>query len=296
MRLRTEANPFLKACAEDPVALLGDAPVGARGRPEGAALPQRLQRRGHRQQTDAYYALAQELLADGAPLQGFGAQGHLSLLYGSTSRSRRTSSGSRRSVKLDRDRGRRLMPARPGWGAGRRTDRTPGRAVRQDAAGLRQRLRLHQLHGLGLRRRALRVPGVFPEGYATIMTEEFEKSRRTTRCSRPSPMRPPARRRARRRVGTVSATSGGDDGAWAQEGLRAIVVRRVPPVRRPGGRCSRSGQEVARPVQHLDHAGRDARSGASSPEMSRWISGPAAKARSTGPPPRASPAWGRPPG
>ena len=55
-------------------------------------------------------------------------------------------------------------------------------------------------------------------------------------------------------------------------GVRLEVERAREPVK-----------EFATPAQHLDHAGRDCRSGASSPEMSRWMPGPVAKARSTCP-------------
>jgi len=83
VRLRTEANPFLKACADDPVALLEDAFRWAHeADPEAVLFLNDYNAEGINDKTDAYYALAEQMLADGAPLGGFGAQGHLSLLYG----------------------------------------------------------------------------------------------------------------------------------------------------------------------------------------------------------------------
>ena len=83
VRLRTEANPFLKACADDPVSLIGDAFRWAHeADPEAALFLNDYNAEGINEKTDAYYELAQALLADGVPLSGFGAQGHLSLLYG----------------------------------------------------------------------------------------------------------------------------------------------------------------------------------------------------------------------
>lgn len=83
VRLRTEANPFLRACAEDPVALIGDTFRWAHeADPQARLFLNDYNAEGINTKTDAYYALAQELLADGVPLHGFGAQGHLSLLYG----------------------------------------------------------------------------------------------------------------------------------------------------------------------------------------------------------------------
>jgi endo-1,4-beta-xylanase len=83
VRLRTEANPFLKACADDPVGLLGDAFRWAHAAdPDAVLFLNDYNAEGINEKTDAYYALAQQLLADGVPLGGFGAQGHLSLLYG----------------------------------------------------------------------------------------------------------------------------------------------------------------------------------------------------------------------
>ena len=83
VRLRTEANPFLAACEEDPVALIGDTFRWAHeADPQARLFLNDYNAEGINAKTDAYYALAQELLADGVPLHGFGAQGHLSLQYG----------------------------------------------------------------------------------------------------------------------------------------------------------------------------------------------------------------------
>ena len=83
VRLRTEANPFLRACADDPILLIEDAFRWAHEADPGAVLfLNDYNAEGINEKTDAYYALAQRLLADGVPLGGFGAQGHLSLQYG----------------------------------------------------------------------------------------------------------------------------------------------------------------------------------------------------------------------
>ncbi|WP_347978394.1 endo-1,4-beta-xylanase [Microbacterium sp. ProA8] len=83
VRLRTEANPFLRACADDPIALIEDAFRWAHeADPDAVLFLNDYNAEGINEKTDAYYALAQRMLADGVPLGGFGAQGHLSLLYG----------------------------------------------------------------------------------------------------------------------------------------------------------------------------------------------------------------------
>jgi endo-1,4-beta-xylanase len=83
VRLRTEANPFLRACAADPVALLEDTFRWAHeADPDAVLFLNDYNAEGINQKTDAYYELAQRMLADDIPLGGFGAQGHLSLLYG----------------------------------------------------------------------------------------------------------------------------------------------------------------------------------------------------------------------
>ena len=83
VKLRTEANPFLKACADDPVGLLADAFQWAHeADPDAVLFLNDYNAEGINEKTDAYYALSQELLERGAPLGGFGAQAHLSLQYG----------------------------------------------------------------------------------------------------------------------------------------------------------------------------------------------------------------------
>jgi endo-1,4-beta-xylanase len=83
VRLRTDDNPFLKACSEDPVGLIGDAFRWAHeADPEAVLFLNDYNAEGINEKTDAYYALAQRMLADGTPLGGFGAQAHLSLQYG----------------------------------------------------------------------------------------------------------------------------------------------------------------------------------------------------------------------
>ena len=83
VKLRTEANPFFKACSDDPVALLEDAFRWAHDAdPDAVLFLNDYNAEGINEKTDAYYALAQRMLADGTPLGGFGAQAHLSLQYG----------------------------------------------------------------------------------------------------------------------------------------------------------------------------------------------------------------------
>ncbi len=83
IQLRTRTNPFLRACSQDPVALIGDAFRWAHAAdPEAILFLNDYNAEGINEKTDAYYELAKELLADGVPLHGFGAQAHLSLQYG----------------------------------------------------------------------------------------------------------------------------------------------------------------------------------------------------------------------
>ncbi|MGJ6979958.1 endo-1,4-beta-xylanase [Aestuariimicrobium soli] len=82
VRLRTDQNPFLKACAADPVGLIGDAFRWAhQADPKAALFMNDYAAEGINAKTDAYYALAKQLLAEGVPLGGFGAQAHLDLDY-----------------------------------------------------------------------------------------------------------------------------------------------------------------------------------------------------------------------
>ena len=82
VRLRTNSNPFLEACADDPEALIGDAFRWAhKADPKARLFLNDYNAEGINEKTDAYYGLAKRLLADGVPLHGFGAQAHLSLQY-----------------------------------------------------------------------------------------------------------------------------------------------------------------------------------------------------------------------
>ncbi|WP_199729799.1 endo-1,4-beta-xylanase [Tessaracoccus sp. OH4464_COT-324] len=82
VKLRTAANPFLKACSDDPVSLIADAFRWAHAADPGAILfLNDYNAEGINEKTDSYYALAKELLAKQAPVHGFGAQAHLSLKY-----------------------------------------------------------------------------------------------------------------------------------------------------------------------------------------------------------------------
>jgi endo-1,4-beta-xylanase len=177
VRLRTEANPFLKACAEDPVALIGDAFRWAHeADPHAVLFLNDYNAEGINNKTDAYYALAKELLADGAPLQGFGAQGHLSLMYGFDE-----------SIQANFERfaalGLKVADTEADVRMPLGDDGEP------DAAQIAlQAERYDKMLEACLNVSACTsftvwgfddgrswVPGVFPEGYATIMTEDFEK-------------------------------------------------------------------------------------------------------------------------
>ena len=81
--LRTDQNPFLYACSSDPVGLLEDAFRWAHAAdPHAVLFLNDYAAEGINPKTDAYYDLAKKMLADGVPLGGFGAQGHLDLDYG----------------------------------------------------------------------------------------------------------------------------------------------------------------------------------------------------------------------
>ena len=177
VRLRTEANPFLKACAEDPVALIGDAFRWAhQADPTAVLFLNDYNAEGINNKTDAYYALAQELLADGAPLQGFGAQGHLSLMYGFDE-----------SIQANFERfaalGLKVAVTEADVRMPLGEDGEPDaaqialQAERYDAM-LVACLNVPACTSFtvwGFDDGHSWVPGVFPEGYATIMTEEYVK-------------------------------------------------------------------------------------------------------------------------
>ena len=177
VRLRTEANPFLKACAADPVALIGDAFRWAHAAdPEAVLFLNDYNAEGINNKTNAYYALAQELLADGVPLGGFGAQGHLSLMYGFDE-----------SIQANFERFAALglqvaiteadvrMPL--GDDGEPTAEQIALQAERYDKM-LQACINVPACTSFtvwGFDDGRSWVPGVFDEGYATIMTEEFEK-------------------------------------------------------------------------------------------------------------------------
>ena len=177
VRLRTEANPFLKACAEDPVALIGDAFRWAHeADPDAVLFLNDYNAEGINNKTNAYYALAQELLAGGVPLGGFGAQGHLSLQYGFDD-----------SIQANFERFAALglkvaiteADVRMPLGDDGQPDaaQIALQAERYDKM-LKACLNVPACTSFtvwGFDDGRSWVPGVFPEGYATIMTEDFVK-------------------------------------------------------------------------------------------------------------------------
>ncbi|GAB3235638.1 endo-1,4-beta-xylanase [Glycomyces halotolerans] len=177
VKLRTEVNPFLKACSEDPVGLIGDAFRWAHeADPEAVLFLNDYNAEGINEKTDAYYALAQELLADGAPLQGFGAQGHLSLMYG-------FDDSMQANFERFADLGLKVAV----------TEADVRMPLDEDGNPTEEQIALQAERYDGMLQACLNVPactsftvwgfddarswvpGVFDEGYATIMTEEFEK-------------------------------------------------------------------------------------------------------------------------
>jgi len=130
VRLRTEANPFLKACAADPVALIGDAFRWAHAAdPEAVLFLNDYNAEGINNKTNAYYALAQELLADG------GDDGEPTA----------------EQIALQAERYDKMLQA----------------CINVPACTS------YTVWGFDDGRSW--VPSVFPEGYATIMTADFEK-------------------------------------------------------------------------------------------------------------------------
>ncbi|KQY23279.1 endo-1,4-beta-xylanase [Cellulomonas sp. Root485] len=177
VRLRTEANPFLKACADDPVGLLGDAFRWAHeADPKARLFLNDYNAEGINNKTDAYYALAQELLADGAPLQGFGAQGHLSLLYGfDESIQANFERFAALGLKVAVTEADVRMPL--GDDGEPDAEQIALQAERYDKM-LQACVNVSACTSFtvwGFDDGRSWVPGVFPEGYATIMTEDFEK-------------------------------------------------------------------------------------------------------------------------
>jgi endo-1,4-beta-xylanase len=177
VRLRTQSNPFLKACAEDPVALLGDAFRWAHeADPQALLFLNDYNAEGINNKTDAYYALAQDLLADGAPLQGFGAQGHLSLQYGfDESIQANFERFAALGLKVAVTEADVRMPL--GEDGKPDAEQIALQAERYDKM-LQACLNVPACSSYtvwGFDDARSWVPGVFPEGYATIMTEEFQK-------------------------------------------------------------------------------------------------------------------------
>ena len=177
VRLRTEANPFLKACAADPVALIGDVFRWAHeADPEAVLFLNDYNAEGINNKTNAYYALAQELLADGVPLQGFGAQGHLSLMYGfDESIQENFERFAALGLKVAITEADVRMPL--GEDGEPTAEQIALQAERYDAM-LVACLNVPACTSFtvwGFDDGHSWVPGVFPEGYATIMTEEYEK-------------------------------------------------------------------------------------------------------------------------
>lgn len=177
VRLRTEANPFLAACSEDPVALIGDAFRWADAAdPDALLFLNDYNAEGINNKTDAYYALVQELLADGVPIDGMGSQGHLSLQYGfddtiQENFERFAALGLKVAVTEADVR----MPL--GEDGEPTAEQIALQAERYDAM-LEACLNVPACTSFtvwGFDDERSWVPFVFPEGYATIMTGDFEK-------------------------------------------------------------------------------------------------------------------------
>ena len=176
MLLRTEANPFLKACAEDPVALIGDLFRWAHeADPDARLFLNDYDAEGINAKTDAYYALAQELLADDVPLHGFGSQGHLSLQYGfdtSMQANFERFADLGLSVAVTEADVRMPLPD------GEPTDEQIALQAERYDAMLQACLAVPACTNFtvwAFDDGRSWVPYVFPEGYATIMTEDFER-------------------------------------------------------------------------------------------------------------------------
>ena len=177
VRLRTEANPFLEACSADPVGLIGDVFRWAHeADPEAVLFMNDYNAEGINAKTDAYYELAKELLADGAPLQGFGAQAHLSLQY-------EFDESMQANFERFADLGLKVAVTEadvrmPLGDDGEPTaEQIAQQADRYDGL-LQACLNVAACTSFtvwGFDDARSWVPGVFPEGYATIMTEDFEK-------------------------------------------------------------------------------------------------------------------------
>ncbi|MEG3616079.1 endo-1,4-beta-xylanase [Isoptericola haloaureus] len=177
VRLRTEANPFLAACSDDPVALIGDVFRWTHEEdPESVLFLNDYNAEGVNAKTDAYYALAQELLADGVPLHGFGAQGHLSLQYGfDESIQENFERFADLGLKVAVTEADVRMPL--GEDGEPTAEQIALQAERYDKM-LQACLEVAACTSFtvwGFDDGRSWVPDVFPEGYATIMTEAYEK-------------------------------------------------------------------------------------------------------------------------
>lgn len=177
VQLRTEANPFLKACSDDPVGLIGDVFRWAHeADPEAVLFLNDYNAEGINAKTDAYYELAQELLADGAPLHGFGAQGHLSLQYDfDESMQANFERFADLGLKVAVTEADVRMPL--GDDGEPTAEQIALQAERYDKM-LQACLNVASCTSFtvwGFDDARSWVPDVFPEGYATIMTEELEK-------------------------------------------------------------------------------------------------------------------------
>lgn len=177
VRLRTEANPFLKACADDPVALIGDAFRWADAAdPDALLFLNDYNAEGINNKTNAYYALVQELLADGVPIDGFGAQGHLSLQFGFDDTIQENFERfAALGLKVAITEADVRMPL--GEDGEPTAEQIALQAERYDAM-LEACLNVPACTSFtvwGFDDERSWVPGVFPEGYANIMTGDFVK-------------------------------------------------------------------------------------------------------------------------
>lgn len=177
VQLRTGINPFLAACSEDPVGLLGDLFRWAHeADPEALLFLNDYNAEGINNKTDAYYALVQELLADGVPIHGMGSQGHLSLMYGfDTSIQANFERFAALGLKVAITEADVRMPL--GEDGEPTEEQIALQAERYDAM-LEACLNVPACTSYtvwGFDDGRSWVPFVFPEGYATIMTEDFEK-------------------------------------------------------------------------------------------------------------------------
>lgn len=177
VQLRTGINPFLNACSEDPVGLLGDLFRWAHeADPEARLFLNDYNAEGINNKTNAYYELVQELLADGVPIHGMGSQGHLSLMYGfDTTIQENFERFADLGLKVAITEADVRMPL--GEDGEPTAEQIALQAERYDAM-LEACVNVPACTSYtvwGFDDGRSWVPFVFPEGYATIMTEDFEK-------------------------------------------------------------------------------------------------------------------------